>query len=63
MPRIKPDLPDEPDPLDLDRAEAGAEDRQRHDRRRPPETVTGQIEDEEAEGDEDEADGIGPRPG
>ena len=73
MPRIQPDLPakgrkrgeslpDEPDPLDLDRADAGAEDQQRPDRRLRPDTNVGQVEDEEAEDDEDEADGIGPRP-
>jgi hypothetical protein len=63
MPRIRvPDLPEEPDPLDLDRAEAAAEDQQPHDRRRLPQTDVGPVEDEEAEADEDEADGIGPRP-
>jgi hypothetical protein len=53
-----------PGPLDLDRPPVDEEERQASGRdeagsRRPDEP---QIEDEEAEDDEDEADGLGPRP-
>jgi len=56
-------LPDEDDPLELDRPDVGEQDQQRQGRKRPEENVEQvQVEDEEAEDDEDEADGIGPRP-
>ena len=53
-------LPDEGDPLELDRPDVGEQDRQRQGPGRPEKDVEQVVEDEEAEDDEDEADGIGP---